>query len=51
MVDGGGTSRWFLIYRNSAGAPDPYPDYSARTLGGAAEAPLPIMSFPGRNGG
>jgi hypothetical protein len=37
---------WFLIYRNADAAPNPYPDYSAGTLGGAAELPLPIMSFP-----
>lgn len=41
---------WFLIYRNSDGAPNPYPDYSAGTLGGTAEVPLPIMSFPRHDG-
>lgn len=42
---------WFLIYRNDDAAPNPYPDYSAGTLGGAAEVPLPIMSFPRPDGG
>ncbi len=42
---------WFLIYRNVDAAPAPYPDYSAGTLGGAAEVPLPIMSFPERKTG
>ena len=37
---------WFLIYRNANAAPDPYPDYSAARLGGSAETPLPIMTFP-----
>lgn len=37
---------WFLIYRNTNGAPSEYPDYSAGKLGGTAEVPLPVMSFP-----
>jgi hypothetical protein len=37
---------WFLIYRNADAAPDPYPDYSAATLGGSSEVPLPAMAFP-----
>lgn len=37
---------WFLFYRNTDGAPSPYPDYSAATLGGTAEVLLPIMTFP-----
>ncbi len=37
---------WFLIYRNADAAPAPYPDYSAATLGGTAEVPLPVMTFP-----
>jgi hypothetical protein len=41
---------WFLIYRNADAAPAPYPDYSAATLGGAAETPLPAMAFPGDTG-
>ena len=35
---------WFLIYRNADAAPAPYPDYSAATLGGSAEVPLPSLS-------
>jgi hypothetical protein len=37
---------WFLIYRNADAAPNPYPDYSAGTLGGSVETPLSIMTFP-----
>jgi hypothetical protein len=37
---------WFLIYRNADAAPNPYPDYSAATLGGSAEVTLPVMTFP-----
>lgn len=37
---------WFLIYRNADAAPNPYPDYSAATLGGTAEQPIAIMTFP-----
>ena len=37
---------WFLIYRNADAAPAPYPDYSAGMLGGSAEVPLPVMTFP-----
>jgi hypothetical protein len=37
---------WFLIYRNLEGAPTPEPDYSAGTIGGKAELPLPIMTIP-----
>ena len=37
---------WFLIYRNTNGAPSEFPDYSAGSLGGTAEVPLPIMRFP-----
>ncbi len=53
MVDGGGTTRCFLINADADAdaAPAPYPDYSAGTLGGAAGVPLPIMSFPEHNGG
>jgi hypothetical protein len=39
---------WFLIYRNSTGAPSPEPDFSAGTIGGSAEIPLPIMTIPTR---
>jgi hypothetical protein len=39
---------WLLIYRNSTGAPSPEPDFSAGTLGGSAEIPLPIMTIPKR---
>jgi hypothetical protein len=37
---------WFLIYRNLDGAPTPPPDYSAGTIGGKKELPLPIMTIP-----
>jgi hypothetical protein len=37
---------WFLLYRNADAAPAPYPDYSAATLGGSSEVPLPVMTFP-----
>jgi hypothetical protein len=37
---------WFLIYRNSTGAPSPEPDFSAGTVGGKVELPLPIMTIP-----
>jgi hypothetical protein len=39
---------WFLIYRNSTGAPSPEPDFSAGTIGGKSELPLPIMTIPSR---
>jgi hypothetical protein len=39
---------WFLIYRNSTGAPSPEPDFSAGKVGGAKELPLPIMTIPAR---
>jgi hypothetical protein len=38
---------WFLIYRNVKGAPTPEPDYSAATIGGKTELPLPIMTIRG----
>lgn len=37
---------WFLIYHNVEGAPLPEPDYSAGTIGGKTELPLPIMTIP-----
>ncbi len=37
---------WFLVYRNADAAPAPYPNYSAAQLGGSAETPLAIMTFP-----
>jgi hypothetical protein len=37
---------WFLIYRNIEGAPLPEPAYSAGTIGGKTELPLPIMTIP-----
>jgi hypothetical protein len=37
---------WFLIYRNSTGAPSLEPDFSAGTIGGKLELPLPIMTIP-----
>ncbi len=42
---------WFLIYRNSTGAPSLEPDFSTGTIGGQAELPLPIMTIPTRNPG
>jgi hypothetical protein len=42
---------WFLIYRNSTGAPSPEPDFSTGTIGGQAELPLPIMTIPRRDPG
>ena len=42
---------WFLIYRNSTGAPSFEPDFSTGTIGGQAELPLPIMTIPRRDPG
>lgn len=42
---------WFLVYRNSTGAPSLEPDFSAGTIGGKAELPLPIMTIPRRDPG
>ena len=42
---------WFLISRNSTGAPTPEPDFSAGSIGGKAELPLPIMTIRRRDPG
>lgn len=39
---------WFLISRNSTGAPPPEPQFSAGAIGGKTELPLPIMTIPKR---
>jgi hypothetical protein len=42
---------WFLIYRNSTGAPSPEPEFSTATIGGNVELSLPIMTIPRRDPG